>query len=653
MKILRLLGILLMTIPIQAQVTLTNIDSALVVLRSSPPDTAKAILYQKIAGHYNVTALDSAKAFALEGIALSESLNYDLGRWTNLNTLGNYFERKTSYDSAMIQYSKALEIVEANNSTKGFAVVLNNIAMVHIRRGEYDTALENLFKALEAEEQLDNRNGIAQAYNNIGVVYYYTQNFDKTTEYLTKALEIQEELGNFDGLINGYNNVGAIYDYLQQYDDAIVSYTKGLEIARQIGDQKMEATQLSNIAIAYSNKEDFDAAEDYFGQSIEIRELIEDNYGKANSYLGFGQMYLGKKNYVKAEEYVLQSLEISRANDIKLVEREGVAALVDLAEARGDYEEANELLYEYIAVKDTLLNRENSKTMLELDTKYQSEKKEKEILQQRAELAEKELEVKRKNNLIYGSLGFALLLGLLGYLIYNRQKLKNEQLKKESELKSALARIETQNRLQEQRLRISRDLHDNIGSQLTFIISSLDNLNFGLKDKDQSTTDRISKISRFTSQTIYELRDTIWAMNKGAISIEDLQSRISNFIDQARSSNEVVQFDFEVDSAVPISHSFTSVVGMNTYRIIQEAVNNALKYSEATKVVVSVKQDGEGLRVRIKDDGKGFDPDQVQLGNGLNNMKKRAKDIGSDLSLKSSPGEGTTIEFGVPVNTKV
>ena len=653
MKILRLLGILMMTIPIQAQVTLTNIDSALVVLRSSPPDTAKAILYQKIAGHYNVTALDSAKAFALEGIALSESLNYDLGRWTNLNTLGNYFERKTSYDSAMIQYSKALEIVEANNSTKGFAVVLNNIAMVHIRRGEYDTALENLFKALEAEEQLDNRNGIAQAYNNIGVVYYYTQNFDKTTEYLTKALEIQEELGNFDGLINGYNNVGAIYDYLQQYDDAIVSYTKGLEIARQIGDQKMEATQLSNIAIAYSNKEDFDAAEDYFGQSIEIRELIEDNYGKANSYLGFGQMYLGKKNYVKAEEYVLQSLEISRANDIKLVEREGVAALVDLAEARGDYEEANELLYEYIAVKDTLLNRENSKTMLELDTKYQSEKKEKEILQQRAELAEKELEVKRKNNLIYGSLGFALLLGLLGYLIYNRQKLKNEQLKKESELKSALARIETQNRLQEQRLRISRDLHDNIGSQLTFIISSLDNLNFGLKDKDQSTTDRISKISRFTSQTIYELRDTIWAMNKGAISIEDLQSRISNFIDQARSSNEVVQFDFEVDSAVPISHSFTSVVGMNTYRIIQEAVNNALKYSESTKVVVSVKQDGEGLRVRIRDDGKGFDPDKVQLGNGLNNMKKRAKDIGSDLSLKSSPGEGTTIEFGVPVNTKV
>ncbi|PQB03622.1 sensor histidine kinase [Aureitalea marina] len=648
MKIFRLLWIICFVIPLQAQVTITNIDSAMAVLRSSPEDTSKAILYQKVAGHYNVTALDSAKAFAEQGLALSENLDYDLGRWTNLNTLANYYERKTSYDSAMIYYNRALEIVEANNSTKGFAVVLNNIATVHIRRGEYDTALEYLFDALKAEEKLGNRNGIAQAYNNIGVVYYYSQQFDKTTDYLTRALEIQEELGNFDGLINGYNNVGAIYDYLQQYDDAITSYTKGLEIARKIEDRKMEATQLSNIAIAYSNKEDFSRAEDYFNQSIEIREIIDDDYGRANSFLGFGQMFLSKKNYDKAEQYVKRSLEISRANDIKLVEKEGVAAMVDLAEARGDYQQANELLYEYIAVKDTLLNRENSKTMLELDTKYQTEKKEKEILQQRAELAEKELQVKRKNNLIYGSLGLAILLGLLGYLVYNRQKLKNDQLKKEAELKTALARIETQNRLQEQRLRISRDLHDNIGSQLTFIISSLDNLTFGLKDKDSATTNRIQRISGFTSQTIYELRDTIWAMNKGSINVEDLQARISNFIDQARAANEKLQFEFKVSEEVPENSSFSSIVGMNAYRIIQEAVNNALKYAEASQIVVSVDEKEGSLAIAIKDHGKGFDLKQAELGNGLNNMKKRARDIGSELVIETQVGEGTSIGFTMP-----
>ncbi|HCY83071.1 MAG TPA: two-component sensor histidine kinase, partial [Xanthomarina gelatinilytica] len=105
-------------------------------------------------------------------------------------------------------------------------------------------------------------------------------------------------------------------------------------------------------------------------------------------------------------------------------------------------------------------------------------------------------------------------------------------LKKETELKEALIKIETQNKLQDQRLRISRDLHDNIGAQLTFIISSLDNLKYGFKLPD-NLNDKLKYISEFTSSTIYELRDTIWAMNKSEISFEDLQSRISNFIEKA------------------------------------------------------------------------------------------------------------------------
>ena len=77
-----------------------------------------------------------------------------------------------------------------------------------------------------------------------------------------------------------------------------------------------------------------------------------------------------------------------------------------------------------------------------------------------------------------------------------------------------MAKIETQNKLQEQRLRISRDLHDNIGAQLTFIISSIDNLKFGFTDISEKLGSKLSNISSFTQQTIYELRDTIWAMNK-------------------------------------------------------------------------------------------------------------------------------------------
>jgi len=75
-------------------------------------------------------------------------------------------------------------------------------------------------------------------------------------------------------------------------------------------------------------------------------------------------------------------------------------------------------------------------------------------------------------------------------MFYNQQKLRNSQLRKENELKTALAQIETQNRLQEQRLRISRDLHDNIGAQLTFIISSIDTLKLRFKDMNEKLSDR-------------------------------------------------------------------------------------------------------------------------------------------------------------------
>ncbi len=631
-----------------SQETLKNIDSVKKVLQKTPADTSKALLFQKVGGHYNVTHLDSARAFFEKGVKLSKELHFEKGEWINLNGLGNYHERKTQYDSAMHYYNNALKIVEKINSTKGFAVVLNNIATIHIRKGAYKTALQFLFDALKAEETLKNPNGIAQAYNNIGVVYYYIQDFDKTTFYLTEALKIQERLGNYDGLINGYNNVGAIFDYQKKYDAAIASYTKGLEIAKQINDKKMEATQLSNIALAYSNKKEFTTAEKIFKEAVALRQEIKDYNGEAFSYLGFGQMYLEQKNYPKAKLYFDNALEIANLHGLKLVKKEILGALVNYAEGQQNYKEANSYLKQFLIAKDSLLNEENTKAIAEIAAKYETEKKEKEILEQRAQLAKKDLEVRRKNTWIYGGFGLSLILGLLGYLVYNQQKLKNRQLQKESELKEALARIETQNKLQEQRLRISRDLHDNIGSQLTFIISSIDNIKFGFPDVKETLANKLSAISDFTIQTIYELRDTIWAMNKEKISVEDLQTRINNFINQAKIATTGTQFDFRIDSTLGSQQTFSSLIGINIYRIIQEAVNNAIKYAKASKVVVAINEKQEYIAITVQDNGIGFNMEKVRQGNGLQNMSKRARDLDGELKISSEEGKGTTLLLSIP-----
>ena len=95
------------------------------------------------------------------------------------------------------------------------------------------------------------------------------------------------------------------------------------------------------------------------------------------------------------------------------------------------------------------------------------------------------------------------------------------------------------------------------------------------------------------------------------------------------------------------SLKFSSITGMNIYRIVQESINNAVKYAEAKTITVSIKKLENALKISVIDDGKGFDLEKLAFGNGLNNMKKRAHEMGSNLIVETKTNEGTTITFEV------
>jgi len=628
-----------------AQTVLKNLDSAKAIVNSTKIDTTTVITLQRLGGHYNVVHLDSAAPYLRKGITLAEQLGFDKGRWMNQNTLGVYHERKTQYDSAFYYLKTAKRAIDSLKSTMGVAIVYNNLATVHIRTGDYSKAIELLFDALEAEEQLGNRNGIGQAYNNIGLCYYFLRDFNKAADYLERNLVIQEEIGNDDGLINGYGNVAAIQHYNKDYKGAIASYNKAYAIARRINDLDKSVNQISNLGLMYMELEDYKKSDSLFKRALHLRDSLSDDRGLATTYATYAEGLISRNRLGEAKELLNKALKLSKERKLLSVKVAALAGLSEVASAEKDFESANEYTKLWKLTNDTILNEERIKAVTEFETKYETEKKQKEILSQRAEIAEKDLEVRRKNTWIYGSLGLALVLGLLGYLFFNQQKLKNRQLKKEGELNQALARIETQNKLQEQRLRISRDLHDNIGSQLTFVTSSVDNLKFGLKEDNPKVTEKLGKISEFTTQTIYELRDTIWAMNKTEIAFEDLQTRIANFIENAGAAAQGVDFQFVVSKNIDTSVVFSSIKGMNIYRIIQEAVNNALKYASPQRISVTIDPQENGYVLQVKDDGKGFNKDDVELGNGLANMKKRARDLNGSIDITSIVGDGTSIRL--------
>ncbi|RXG12807.1 histidine kinase/DNA gyrase B/HSP90-like ATPase [Leeuwenhoekiella aestuarii] len=386
----------------------------------------------------------------------------------------------------------------------------------------------------------------------------------------------------------------------------------------------------------------FDLARDYFYKAKAIREEINDRKGIAENFTQIGEVYMAEGKPAVAIPFFEKSLPIARKEDYRFLMQ---YTYQQLSEAFKQMQQTDSALYyfeKYAVFKDSINSLETTKQIAALEIEFETEQKENQILEQRAQLAEKDLEVRRKNTYVYGSLGLAIILGLLGYLIYTRQKQKNRQLQKENELQVALAKIETQNRLEEQRLRISRDLHDNIGSQLTFIIISLDNLNYMLKDTGQEIKDRIVAISSFTSVTINELRDTVWAMNKESISLIDLKNRIEALIDKARESNAKTQFEIQLQDSEK-HFEFSALEGINVYRIIQEAVNNALKYAAAQTICVKMKISDFKYKIVILDDGIGFDINEGKSGYGISNMQKRANDIDADFKISTTVNKGTKI----------
>jgi len=546
-------------------------------------------------------------------------------------------------DSLFIIFQQNLENAQSLNYPKGIGEAYQKIATLYGYEGDFDARLEYNFKALRVFEK--NKLEMEEAYLNAEIGYQMKyDDMPKAEVYMNRGMKLAEN-GNYKEVLDRiYNNYGVLKELQSQLDSALYFYEKGLVIVKERDFKEGYPYSYSNLGGVYGQQGKYDLARGYFEKAKQIREEIGDQKGIAENFTQIGEVYLAEGKNQEAIAYFKKAVPVAHEQEYRFLEQYTYQQLSQAYKNLKQTDSALFYLERYGVFKDSINGLEVDKKIAELNLNYETEKKENQILEQRAQLAEKDLEVRRKNAFIYGSLALAFVLGLLGYLIYSRQKLKNSQLQKEHELEVALAKIDTQNRLQEQRLRISRDLHDNIGSQLTFIISSIDNLKYRLKDADAAVLDKLSDISAFTSTTINELRDTIWAMNKEQITAEDLQTRISNFIERAQSSEASVKFSFDFKNEESVNFVFSAIEGVNIYRIIQEAVNNALKYAQADHIKVSMQTQGsQNFKIEISDDGVGFDSKNVLLGNGLGNMKKRAQDIQADLHVVSTPGEGTRL----------
>jgi signal transduction histidine kinase len=619
----------------------TQIDSLKKVSVSGNKKKSVASLLS-LSDYYSTTNLDSSLLYAQKALLLVKQINNDTIQAEVYNTLANSYEYKGQIDSALTYHFKALEKRKKLKNQIAIADSYNNLGVANDQLGKFKEALSFYFKALKIYETEKDYPKIAMSLGNIGIIYKQQKSFDKAYHYYKRANEIYLQQNDDFGIMVTNGNIGSVLIDLKRFKESISYSEKAQEGYEKLKYDRYVPYSISNIAIAYDSLKNYDAAEKHYEKAIELHIKFGNNYETANILNALSSCLIKQKRFQESIVKSTESLDyINKTEAKKLL----VNQLQNLAKAHaglGDYPRAFLYSERYNTIKDTLFENEKTKAIFELETRYETEKKEKDLANEKVKVTQRELEIEQKNTLLYFSVGIAFTFLLIGFLLYKQQKLKNNQLKKENDLKEALIQIETQNKLQEQRLQISRDLHDNIGSQLTFIISSIDNLKYFDVAREKLIS-KFDAISGFTKNTIIELRDTIWAMNKNVISIEDLQIRIANYIEAAQLATHGISYDFVIEEPVDSSHEFSSIEGVNVYRIIQEAINNSVKYAEATLIKIHLKQKKDTLIFSISDNGKGFSESEVQLGNGLHNMRKRALEINAKVVLESEIGKGTVL----------
>ncbi len=608
----------------------------------------KAVAAMYLSDFFSVKQLDSALYFAEKGIRYANQSKNDSLLAKALNTKAVTFEYKGVLDSSLVYHQKALKKRMQLKDYIGIADSYNNIGVVIEQKGQLREAAEWYFKALKIYEKSKDSSKIAMTNSNLGITYKQLQSFGKALQFYTKANLIYQKIKDDFGITVTSGNIGSVNLDLKNYP-AAMEYSKKAAIGyEKLGYKRYVPYAESNYAIALDSLKLFSLAEKAYIKALKDHKEYGNDSEFINISNALAQCYIKQKKYLQSQR-VLNEIEpligknSSSRNQLQYLQNRA-KTWFGLNQAQKAYS----FLDQYVSMKDTLLEKEKVKAIFELETQYETTKKQKQLLETKAAVAAKEFKIKQRNNqlLLLAILLVAFL--FIAFFIYKQQIWKQQQLINENKLQEAMYQMETQKQLQVQRTNISRDLHDNIGAQLTFIISSLRNIKYLFSEEQPKLNNKIEEIAGFAQYTITELRDTIWAMNLSKITIEDIQSRLYNFLDKAKSSNHTISIDFQIEDNVDLKIAFTALTGMHIFRILQEALHNAIKYAKPTKLEIKIWKKDSKICFSIKDDGIGFDPNQVSDGNGLRNMQHRAETIGASFNLTSAMHQGTLIEFQVP-----
>jgi len=591
-----------------------TIDSLNRILLTQKKDTSKVNTLLIISALlYNDNKKKQTLDYLKEALNISEKLNFKKGLRSAYWIIINAYAAQNDYIQELNYSYKALQFYKDTKDSLLMAATEQEMGATHSILGDTTEALHKYASALAINLKINNKSAISQNYNSIGIIYCEQGRYAEALDVHFAALAICE-----DDKFAGYG-----WEKAFSYQSIGNVYEKQADGAKAIG------------RVSESHKLYIKAQEEY-----ETCYTIWKNLKRPDSVTIFAELdyVLGKinlklNNFVLANEKLQKSLKAYlQPNTDKELLNEVYLTISLLDSVNGNYKSAYENYKQYIFNKKNKDDQGIIRRVESFKMKSQFEKKETELkllsTQSKLQTALAK-EQQQKKNIAYAGIGLILLSGGFGF--YRFRKRKSQQSKEA---------------LTNERLRISQELHDEVGATLSGISMYSHLTKEQLK---RAQTDNVEKSLNIMQQSagdmVNKLNDIVWLINPGQDTLQKLVQRLEEFAtDMAAIKN--MQLKISV-----LQQFYIQVLSVqsrrNIYLFCKEAINNTVKYSEASLLELTIKENNHLLEIIISDDGTGFDPETVKRGNGLNNMQKRADELGADFIIQSEAGEGCLISLKV------
>lgn len=598
MKVVVLLHLCAFVFQVAAQSSYEPVASLRQRITHAPTDSARCVAWIHLANTYiEENKIDSCRWAAEQAIELANRAKLSAPRaWAEF-FLGAYYFYEGNYDRGIAVEQKVIRAAEQMKSPLLRANAQKMVAWMYTEMGKEKEALALFYETMPVFKKYrwdDLQMNVGIGYYGIATCFYYLGDFRNAQLFYDSAIRAKPPMDAREFALTLADRAALVRDWQQRPAAALPDNLRALNMVENLPlHQDAQAYVQAELAMTYA----------VLGESKSATKWVNEAY-RLYQTLPF------LKRYVSV-----------------------CAVLAETFHVLGNDRQAFLLERETRALEDSIYKWRKIQVVEEMRTRYETAKMDETIAQLNKKQLLQESIIIRNNTALLLLVGFLAVLVTLGLVFYRKREKYHRRIR---ELEGAeKVRIEKE--------RISKELHDSLGSQLSTI-------SFGLQRAVRETQyGPLQTIQSLTDNVTTELRDFIWANGKGSLTIEELQQRINNLFLQVRQTNPAIQLELDVqENAGEVELS--PDVGLHLFRIVQESINNTLKHAQAKLLTVRLAYSNQRVHLEVNDDGVGFEwpisDDQEHF--GIANMSRRAIDLNGSFELTTAPRAGTRITVTMP-----